>query len=324
MRLPDTNKLTKNHYRRLFQLFFFGLTVYAWVRLYLFVSHFDRGWVYVERPASIEAFLPIGALVSLKNLILNRFIDPVHPAALVIFLAILTTAIVFRRGFCGWICPIGFISEMVTSLGEKIGGKSVKGSDYFKITKYALLAFFIFLILPMGPQEVAMFLFSPYWAIADVKLLDFWLKPGTLTVIVTMLLVLTTLVVKNVWCRFICPYGALIGLFSFLSPAKIEKNGCTGCARCDDVCPAYLEISKKNSITTPECIMCLECVSACKYGYLRLNFAGYRIRRHHYPVALAVILFGYFAIAKITGNWDSVLRYEDYAKLLKVRDLISH
>lgn len=162
MKLPDPNKITKNHYRRLFQLFFFALATYSWIKLYLFVNHFDRGWGYVDRPASIEAFLPIGALVSLKNLILNRFIDPIHPAALVIFLAILTTAILFRRGFCGWICPIGFISETITSFGERINVKMVKGSDYLKVTKYALLAFFIFLILPMSADDVTMFLFSPY------------------------------------------------------------------------------------------------------------------------------------------------------------------
>ncbi len=323
MKLPEMDKVTKNHYRRLFQLFFFSMTVYAWVRLYLFVNHFDKGWPYVSRPASIEAFLPIGALVSLKNLIMNRFIDPVHPAALVIFLAILTSAIVFRRGFCGWVCPVGFISEMVTSAGERIG-KTLRGSKYLKVTKYALLVFFLALILPMGAQEAAMFLFSPYWAIADVKLLDFWLKPGDLTVIVTILLVIGTLAVKNLWCRFVCPYGALLGLISLVSPARIEKTGCTGCRVCDEVCPACIEVSRMERVTTPECIMCLECVSGCRYGYLKVNFAGFEMKKLYYPVAIAAILFGYFAIAKLTGNWDTTLRYEDYARLLKVRDLISH
>ncbi len=325
MKSSEMINLTKNHYRRVFQLFFFLFTVYAWVRLYLFVSHFDKGWPYVDRPVSIEAFLPIGALVSLKNLILNRFIDPVHPAALVIFMAVITSAVVFRRGFCGWVCPIGFISEMLTLAGERLGGRTFLGTDYLKVLKYGLLIFFLALILPMSADDAAMFLFSPYWAIADVKLLDFWLKPGNLTVIVTMILIFGTLLVKNLWCRFVCPYGALIGILSLASPARIEKNGCTGCAKCDEACPAGIKISHKNQITTPDCIMCLECISACKYGYLKLKFAGVSVKKViYYPTAIAAILFGFFAIAKLTGNWDSILRYEDYEKLLKVRDFISH
>jgi len=324
MKLPDAYKITKNHYRRLFQFFFFSISFYAWIRLYLFVSHFDKGWPYVIRPASIEAFLPIGALVSLKNLILNRFIDPIHPAALVIFLAILTSAVLFRRGFCGWVCPIGFISEMITATSKRIGGRTLTGWKYMKVIKYVLLLFFLALILPMSPQETVMFIFSPYWAIADVKLLDFWLNPGTVTITVTLLLVTGTLAIKNLWCRFICPYGALLGVISVMSPSRIEKSNCIGCAKCDEACPACIKVSERDNVSTPECIMCLECISACRYDYLNLSFAGFRLKKQYYPVAIALILFGYFAIAKLTGHWDSALKYEDYMKLMKVRNLISH
>jgi len=324
MKSSELVKFLNNHYRRVFQLFFFSLTVYAWVRLYLFVSHFDKGTPYIERPTSIEAFLPIGALVSLKNLIVNRFIDPIHPAALVIFMAILISAVILRRGFCGWVCPVGFVSEIVSMAGQKISGKSLKGIRHFKITKYILLGFFLALVLPMSSEELVAFIFSPYWAIADVKLLDFWLKPGTITVVVTLLLFVGTLAIRNLWCRYLCPYGALLGIVSYLSPAKIKKKTCTGCLKCDDVCPSYIEVSKADKIDSPDCIMCLECISACKYNHLELEFAEFKMKKHYYPLIIAGILFGFFAIAKITGHWDSILSYEDYMRLLSVRHMISH
>ncbi|AIY90825.1 4Fe-4S binding protein [Geoglobus acetivorans] len=312
------------HYRRFFQVFFFTLATYSWVRLYLFVKHFDAGWPYVSRPVSIEAFLPIGALVSLKNLIVNHYIDPIHPAALVIFLSIILSAVLLKRGFCGWVCPVGFLSEMVSLAGKKISGKNLRGFSYARIIKYLLLLFFLYLILPMRPEELTAFIFSPYWAIADVKLLDFWLKPGTLTIAVTALIIILTLFVRNFWCRFLCPYGALLSILSYLSPARIEKTDCTYCRRCDEVCPSFIEISERESVNGPECIMCLECVKTCPHDYLSLKVAGKSMSRFIYPLTIVAMLFGFFIIAKLSGHWDSILTYEDYKKLLALREFIGH
>ncbi len=324
MELNCVKKILNNHLRRISQLFFFSIAVYAWVRLYLFVSHFDYGTPYISRPASIEAFLPIGALVSLKNLIVNGFIDPIHPAALVIFTSILLTAVLLKRGFCGWVCPVGFVSEIVSTAGERLTGKTVLGHRYFAVIKYLLLAFFLYLILPMDAASTAAFLFSPYWAIADVKLLDFWLKPGTLTVLVTGLIIIATLFVRNVWCRFLCPYGALLSVLSYLSPASVKKSDCTGCLKCDSACPMGLKPSQVDEVKSSECMMCFECVNACPYGYLSPAIAGRKIKKEFYALAIAGIIFGFFAIAKLTGHWDSVLTYEDYRKLMPIRHLISH
>ncbi|NOY11831.1 MAG: 4Fe-4S binding protein [Archaeoglobi archaeon] len=324
MELNGARNFLNNHLRRISQLFFFAITAYAWIRLYLFVSHFDYGTPYVERPTSIEAFLPIGALVSLKNLIQNGFIDPIHPAALVIFTSILLTAVLLKRGFCGWVCPIGLISEVVTKTGERLTGKVMLGSRYLAVIKYLLLAFFLYLILPMDAASTAAFLFSPYWAIADVKLLDFWLKPGTLTILVTGLIVIATLFVRNVWCRFLCPYGALLALLSYLSPASIKKSDCVGCLRCDEACPSGLKQSQVDEMKSPECIMCFECVKSCPYGYLTPAIAGKRVRKELYALAIAGIIFGFFVVAKLTGHWDTALTYADYRKLMPIRHLISH
>lgn len=324
MGLNGEKKLIIKHYRRVFQFFFFTLALYSWIRLYLFVKHFDDGWPYVERPTSIDAFLPIGALVSLKNLIYNHFIDPIHPAALVIFLAIISSAVLLGRGFCGWICPVGFLSEITSLAGEKIAGKNLKGFEHAKAVKYLLLVFFLYLIIPMNPESVHAFIFSPYWAIADVKLLDFWLNPGRLTIIFTTLIIALNLFVRNFWCRFLCPYGALLSILSSFSPFEIRKNNCNGCGICERKCPSCIKIMEKDSVKSLECISCLECVNSCPNNYLKYRLAGFELRRELYPLLIASIIFGFVIIAKITGNWDSSLSYEDYRKLLAIRHLISH
>lgn len=81
--------------------------MFAWclllgIQLGLFVRHFESGGAeaYYPRFPWVEAFLPIGALVSLKNWLVNGVIDPIHPAALVLFLTFLAMALLARKSFC--------------------------------------------------------------------------------------------------------------------------------------------------------------------------------------------------------------------------------
>ena len=114
------------------------------------------GRVAPMRPPAVEAFLPLGALVSLKRLVLSGEYDAIHPAGLSIFLAALFLGLFLRKGFCGWICPVGFASN----LAEKIGRKMrilVTIPTWLDLPllslKYLLLAVFI-LFLQIGRAHV--------------------------------------------------------------------------------------------------------------------------------------------------------------------------
>ena len=64
--------------------------------------------------------VPISALLSLKRLALTGEFDPIHPAGLVILMAALTIGLLARKGFCGWICPVGFTSHLAQWLGARL------------------------------------------------------------------------------------------------------------------------------------------------------------------------------------------------------------
>jgi len=316
--------------RKTIQLSFLLFTLYIWWRFYLFVRHFDHGTPFVPRPQSIDAFLPIGSLIALKNLIVNGYVDPVHPAGLVIFTAILITALIVRRGICSWVCPVGTLSEYFWRAGRKITGRNFKiggmADLLLRSIKYLLLFFFLKVILiDMDRFAVSAFLMSPYWAVADAKLLDFWLKPGTLTIIVTSLIALASLFIKNFWCRYLCPYGALLGIISLISPTRVVRlsDRCNECRACDRACPSNIEVSKKRRINSEECIACFECVASCPRDALEIRLIK-KINPLLYPAILLGILFLAVIIAKVTGNWDSALSYEDYARLIPVRYMYSH
>ena len=75
-----------------------------------------------ERPPSVDAFLPIGGLMAFKYFIMTGNVEPAHPSGLIMFAAILGVSLFVKKGFCGWICPIGSASQYAWMAGEKILG----------------------------------------------------------------------------------------------------------------------------------------------------------------------------------------------------------
>jgi ferredoxin len=166
----------------------------------------------------------------------------------------------------------------------------------------------------MPAPDIHAFLASPYGLIADVKMLDFFRQMGQTTAIVLCVLVGLSVVVKNVWCRFLCPYGALMGLVALVSPSRIRRNpdACIDCAKCAHACPAGLPVDTALSIRSAECTACMSCVAVCPAaGALDLR-AGLRRRNAVVtPARLAagvIILFlAIVGYARVTGQWHTPL-----------------
>src|SRR4029078_12506830 len=117
----------------------------------------------------------------------------------------------------------------------------------------------------MPVPEIRAFLGGPYGLIADVKMLNFFRHMGQATAIVLAILVGLSLVVKNTWCRYLCPYGALMGIVALVSPTRIVRNAeaCIDCAKCAKACPAHLPVDHLASVRSAECTACMSCVAVC-------------------------------------------------------------
>jgi polyferredoxin len=268
---------------------------------------------YTARPASVEAFLPISALLGLKRLLLTGIWDEIHPAGLAIFLSALILALLLRKGFCGWICPIGFISNVLEKLGRKLGaGFSLpRWLDYPLLgIKYLLLSFFGYVILwKMNVASIEAFLSSRYNLVSDAKMLLFFLYPSLLTLQVLGFLIVISLAVRNFWCRYLCPYGALLGLSAIFSPVQVKRSAplCIDCGRCDRICPASIKVSQNATIRHPECIGCMECVEVCPQKNC-LTVAGpgrKQIPIFAYPILLVGLFMLFWATAVCTGHWQT-------------------
>ena len=165
--------------RRSVQAAFGFFTLYVGYQFFLFYLWSMGKGEYVARPPAVEGFLPISALLSLKRFVLTGEFDPIHPAGLVILMAALTIGLLARKGFCGWICPVGFTSHLAQWLGGKLKillNIPVWLGSTLCIIKYLLLAFFSYVIVwNMDVAAITSFLQTPYNLAVDAKMLQFFL-----------------------------------------------------------------------------------------------------------------------------------------------------
>jgi polyferredoxin len=237
------------------------------------------------RPAGVEGWLPIAGMMNFKYWLVSGHVPEMHPAAMFLLIAFASTAFLFRKAFCSWLCPVGTVSEYLWRAGKKLFGRNFRvwrGLDVpLRGLKYLLLAFFLWAVSSMSANSIAAFMRSDYGLIADVKMLNFFRMMGETGAIVVAILVIASLFIQNFWCRYLCPYGALLGLTSWLSPLRIRRDAhaCIDCSKCAKACPSALPVDKLLSIKSAECTGCLECLAvscprrtahvALRYGFGR-------------------------------------------------------
>ena len=306
---------------------FLLFSLYLGVTFYRFVLHFRSGGAtaFVERPDGVEAFLPISALLSLKGWLASGSINTIHPAALMIFLAAVLVSLLLKRAFCSWICPVSTRTELFWKSGFRVLGRNFQLPLFLdwllRPVKYLLLLFFLFsIVLMMNAESVNSFILSDYNKTADVKLLDFFLHMSGTPLVVVATLLLLSLFLRNPFCRFLCPYGALLGLVSRFSPAKIERcaSACISCSGCNKACPSHLDIMHGGRVNSEECIGCLRCVSSCpKPDALQLRLKGGKVVSGLLFAALVVVIFvGGSLVGRATGHWHTSLDKTEYQRLL--------
>ncbi len=329
-RSPDQAQLV----RHTVQVAFLLLNLWIGVRFYAFVRYFETAGqtVFVARPPGVEGWLPIAALMNLKYLVLTGLVPDVHPAGLFLLLAFVGISFAVRKAFCSWLCPVGTVSEWLWQGGREILGRTLalpRWADLpLRAIKYVLLGFFAYAVLRMSAPDIRAFLGSPYGLAADVKMLNFFRTLGATAAMVIAGLLLLSVVVQNAWCRYLCPYGALLGLVSLVSPARIrrEMDACIDCNKCARACPSLLPVDRLITVKSAECTGCLECVTACPaQGALRLAVGRSRaIPTWAVATAIAVIFLGLVGYARLSGHWHSAIPAGVYQQLVPDANAFVH
>jgi polyferredoxin len=264
--------LTHQTFRRLMQLGF-GLFI-----LYVTIVHVSAGESTANTTASPEAFCPFGGLETIYKYITSggSFVSHTHLSNLVVAVAVLITTLLFRSAFCGWICPLGFIQDLFHNFSARIQkrfmpvrkaaralsnlGRPIWSflDKYLRIIKYGVL---VWAVTGAAIYGVMVFRDLDPWS-ALINIAEFTFTPGILVLGLTLI---GSLFVERPWCRYACPLGAVSGLLGKLSPVylKREADSCTACKICSKACPMGLQVHTATTITSLDCVSCLECVGAC-------------------------------------------------------------
>ncbi|MCU0247087.1 MAG: 4Fe-4S binding protein [Bryobacter sp.] len=318
-RAPDRSQ----RWRSSVQIAFFLLNLWIGYEFYLFVRQFEGGVAGPARPAGVEGWLPIAGLMNTKYFLTTGTMPAVHPAAAVLLMIFVAQSLLLRKAFCSWFCPVGTLSEWLWKFGRKTFRRNFFLPRWLDVglrsLKYVLLGLFLYAIGGMTAAAIVDFLGSPYGLVADVKMLNFFRFLSPTAAVVIGVLIFASVFVQNFWCRYLCPYGALMGLASLASPLRIRRTAskCIDCALCRKACPARLPVDTNTVIRSAECLGCLECVTICPAEGALAMTAARRPVATQWIAAAAVFLFvGGVTLAKLNGHWDSPIPDRVYQELV--------
>lgn len=222
----------------------------------------------------------------------------------------LLTAVILGRALCGWVCPFGFIQDLLVYVKKRHTRVSLRTHGGMLKVKYGILAAVLFISVTLSislalgvgksyesaigvfapapfnalspadtlfailPRMVLMIVYAPEALIVGI-ISDplFWVR---LTIMIAIIVL--AVYVPRSWCRYFCPIGALLAVlnrFSFLG-LKRDPLRCTraGCRTCVDACPMMVRILELpwEKFTDSECIYCLKCVDACPTRAIKPKF----------------------------------------------------
>ena len=214
--------------------------------------------------ASLHAVCPFGGVVSLYQFAtVGTFVQKIHQSSFVLMLIAFLLAILFGPVFCGWVCPLGTIQEFVSSFGRKHFRKRFnhfipyRVDVYLRYLRYVVLAWVLYMTAMTGKLIFAEY--DPYFA-----LFNFW--TSEVAIIGLSILVVTlagSFFVERPWCKYACPYGAVLGITNLFRVFSIRRNQttCKADGACSILCPMNIPVDSKTIVRDHQCISCMECTS---------------------------------------------------------------
>ena len=184
------------------------------------------------------------------------------------------------RFVCGWLCPFGLVQDLLHKIPVGRKRKTLPGDRWLKYLKYVILAGFVVLlpmvVLDMVGQGQPWFckyicpsgtLFGGIPLLAanePLRQVAGWLFTWKFALL-GLLLVLSVFVYRP-FCRYLCPLGAIYGLFNPIAfhRLKVDREKCVDCGMCQKACPEDIPVQKTPN--SPECIRCGKCRAVCPVG----------------------------------------------------------
>jgi polyferredoxin len=247
--------------RKLVQWFFFLLIALISINHTLVAN---GGGIPFLSSASLHAVCPFGGVETLYTFIASGlYVKKIHSASLALAGIVMLLSIFFGPVFCGWVCPLGTVQEWVGKLGKKLFRRRynhfvpARLDQYLRYLRYGVLLWVLYVTATSG---VLVFeAYDPYYA-----LFNFWSTEVAWTALLILGLVLIgSVFVERPWCKYACPYGAVLGITNLFRVFSIKRSTttCKADGACSIMCPMNIEVDSKTTVHDHQCISCMECTS---------------------------------------------------------------
>lgn len=208
---------------------------------------------------------PICGVTSIYQFFVSStlFVVKVKSSLGIIIGAVIMLSVLFGPVICGFICPFGAVQDLVARIGKKIFKNKYNKfvpqnvDKYLKYLRYFTLVATVVLTASSGILLLEKL--NPYHAFLGI----FKGSVSFVGMLILIIVVVTSLFIQRPWCKYLCPYGAFLGLFNKIKVFRIVRNKstCISCTRCSKVCPMSIDVDKKEEVRDLSCISCMECVS---------------------------------------------------------------
>ncbi len=271
--------------------------------------------IQTESKGNDELGYPVRLFLDFDPLILVSTLLSAHATAIAFTLSLITIVITMLLGrvFCGWLCPLGTLNNIVGSIRKK--ASKHRGRDWYRVKYYiliAMLASAIFTLQPVGIMDPLSLLIRSF-SLSVYPLFNYGVRASFNSLYAENLSGITTvsepiftflkhtvlsfeqsfynqnlligsiffivlglnLIEKRFWCKYLCPLGALLGLLSRYSLLKRSvSEDCTECGACGRVCQGNTAPDQKEKWKDTECLYCWNCDDVCPQNAVSFGFGG--------------------------------------------------
>jgi polyferredoxin len=261
------------------------------------------------KPVGVDALCPFGGIETLWSwLSSGALIQRIAVSSLVLLAATVVLALVFRRAFCGYVCPLGALQELFGKLGSRAFGRNKRPvvpaalDRPARWLKYGILAFFT--LWTWQAATLVMRPYDPWVAYMHLTSGELFAEFGIGLAVLGVSLA-GSIVYERFFCKYLCPMGATLAVLSPLSVFKVVRteSACIDCAACDKACPVNVPVSTSTVVNDWECINCNECVNVCPAaGALEVATSrGSVLSPNRVLGVTAIIVAGVIGVATLAG-----------------------
>jgi len=202
-----------------------------------------------------------------------------HASMLVGAAALVMFAALFGPLFCGWLCPLGFLLD-INDAFRRLVGRLVRRRPTRRVRAPSAIKYGV-LGLVLGLSLVARL--PAFQVLSPINILVWGIvfTTGPALFVLAGIAVLEY-VFPRVWCRSVCPLGALYNLVGRFGLLRVRINQAATCrqhcGQCTQHCPMGIRVTEdytaqgKRTINHMDCTRCGDCIDTCPNGVLRFGF----------------------------------------------------